>query len=206
LPQIWVIRAGFSAVMPFQLERGRAIQRANPRRGKLRVCGDLARAMPFLIDGHNLIPHVPGHSLSDPDDEAHLVAALHGFASRNRRRIVVYFDRRAGGLAPNLSRAGVQVHFVAPPKTADEGIRRHLEGLRGEARNWTVVSSDMEVRRSAEKLGAAWLSAADFARRLQSAHSRKEVEDKPDQAESDSEVQEWERLFTGRKTGRRRGR
>lgn len=162
--------------------------------------------MPYLIDGHNLIPQVRGLSLSDPDDEAKLVAALHVFASRNRRRIVVYFDRRAGGLAPNLSRAGVQVHFVAPPKTADEAIRIHLEGLRGEARNWTVVSSDMEVRRSAHRMGAAWLSAADFARRLQSAPGRNEREDKPDQPASDSEVREWERLFTDRKTGRRRGR
>ncbi|HSB89956.1 MAG TPA: NYN domain-containing protein [Anaerolineales bacterium] len=162
--------------------------------------------MPYLIDGHNLVPQVPGLSLSDPDDEAQLVAVLQAFASRIRRRIVVYFDRRAGGLAPNLSRAGVQVHFVTPPKTADEAIRSHLEGLRGEARNWTVVSSDMEIRRSAQKMGAAWLSAADFARRLASTPGRKEREDKPDQPASDSEIREWERLFTDRKTSRRRGR
>ncbi len=34
--------------------------------------------MPILVDGHNLVPHVPGLSLRDPDDEMVLDAAVNG--------------------------------------------------------------------------------------------------------------------------------
>jgi len=158
--------------------------------------------MPFLIDGHNLVPFVPGLSLDDPDDEAHLVQRLRQFAARTRRRITVYFDRRAPGNAHNLSGAGVTVRFVAAPETADEAIRRHLERLRREALNWTVVSSDAEVRGFAERAGASWMSAPDFARRLAGPGRPDVASDKPDRPPDSAEVQEWERLFAQRKPGR----
>src|SRR4030067_718962 len=115
--------------------------------------------MPFLIDGHNLIPHLAVLSLDDSEDERLLVERLRLFAARSRRRITVYFDHRAPGGGRGLTSGTVTVHFVARPPTAADPTPRHLERLRGEARNWTVVSSDNEVRRAAGHAGARWLSA-----------------------------------------------
>ena len=39
--------------------------------------------MPLLIDGHNLIGHLPDLSLSDPRDEVKLVARLQAYAARS---------------------------------------------------------------------------------------------------------------------------
>ena len=30
----------------------------------------------YVVDGHNLVPKVPGMSLSDPDDETKLISLL----------------------------------------------------------------------------------------------------------------------------------
>jgi predicted RNA-binding protein with PIN domain len=49
--------------------------------------------MQYLIDGHNLIPKVPGLSLSDPDDEEQLINKLSGWARISRQKIIVFFDR-----------------------------------------------------------------------------------------------------------------
>ena len=162
--------------------------------------------MPFLIDGHNLIPHLAGLSLDDPQDERLLVERLRLFAARSKRRITVYFDRRAPGAGRGLTSGTVTVHFVAHPSTADDAIRRHLDRLRGEARNWTVVSSDNEVRRSAEHAGARWLSAQAFGRLL-SAGRRAETEDeKPEVPADPKEIAKWEALFLPKKLPRSRRR
>ena len=98
----------------------------------------------------------------------------------------------------------VTVHFVAPPATADDAIRRHLKRLRGEARNWTVVSSDHEVRRSAEHAGARWLSAGAFARLLTADRRSESDDEKPGIPADPKEMAEWESLFTQKKQPSRR--
>ena len=155
--------------------------------------------MPFLIDGHNLIPHLAGLSLDDPEDERLLVERLRHFAAWSRRRITVYFDRRAPGAGRGLTGGTVTVHFVAHPSTADDAIRRHLERLRGEARNWTVVSSDTEVRRAADHAGARWLSAQAFARLLGAGRRVEAEEEKPEIPANSKELAEWESLFLRKK-------
>lgn len=162
--------------------------------------------MPFLIDGHNVIPHVAGLSLDDPEDERQLVERLRIFAARSRRRINVYFDRRAPGAGQGLTGGTVSVHFVAPPATADDAIRRHLERLRGEARNWTVVSSDNEVRRSAEHAGARWLSSEAFAHLLAAGRRPESEDEKPEIPANPKEMAEWESLFIQKKGQRSRRR
>lgn len=119
--------------------------------------------MPYLIDGHNLIPRVRGLSLRQLDDEQALIARLDVYFQRQRKQAVVYFDRAQPGGSPDLQRAFLRVHFVRPPVIADTAILRHLRKLKGEARNWVVVSSDNEVRLGAEHLGARVLSSEEFA-------------------------------------------
>jgi predicted RNA-binding protein with PIN domain len=119
--------------------------------------------MPYLIDGHNLIPRVRGLNLQQLDDEQELIARLDAYFQVQRKQAVVYFDRAQPGGSPDLQRAFLKVHFVRPPAIADTAILRHLRRLKGEARNWVVVSSDNAVRQGAEHLRARVLSSEEFA-------------------------------------------
>ena len=47
--------------------------------------------MPYLIDGHNLIPKL-GLRLDSIDDESELIAILQEFSRRERRQVEVFFD------------------------------------------------------------------------------------------------------------------
>ncbi len=150
--------------------------------------------MPYLVDGHNLIPAIPGLRLSDPDDEARLIELLRAFCARERARATVYFDRGLPGSAATPASGGVTVRFARPPQTADDGIVAHLRRLGGEARNWTVVSSDGEVRRAARHVGARTMSSPSFARRLLPT-DRPAPHEKPEASTNKEELAYWERLF-----------
>jgi hypothetical protein len=156
--------------------------------------------MPYLVDGHNLIPFIPGLRLSDPEDEAELIALLRAFCLRERTRLTVYFDRGLLGAGSLPGGAGVTVRFIRPPRTADDAIAAHLERRGGEARNWTVVSSDREVQRSARSAGARRVGSAAFARRLLPGPVQMDPE-KPEAAGDTEDVRYWERRFRDR--GRR---
>lgn len=139
--------------------------------------------MPFLIDGHNLIGAYPGLQLSDPDDEHKLLRILERFGLATRRTMVVFFDRGRPDMGP-LSRAGnaVRAHFVLPPRRADDAIPDFLRG-RKDARQYTVVSSDSEVRRRALRLGAKVKESARFAREVCEVLHRSPNEKPPDDPE-----------------------
>ena len=156
--------------------------------------------MPYLIDGHNLIPLL-GLRLSDPDDEAKLTLLLQRYFARTGRRGTVYFDHQAPGGATGTSSRHLAVRFIAPPRSADNAICAHLSRLRGEARNWSVVSNDQAIRRAAERVGARWLSATAFAAEVRAAHGGSEGE-KPEASLSPDDLAEFERLFRDGKQGK----
>ena len=151
--------------------------------------------MPYMIDGHNLIAATQGMSLSDPDDERALIDVVAGFARRSWRSITVYFDR-GSLLAPKLTKiAGVKIHFVRPPRTADDALRAHILRLGREAPNWTVVSSDREVQRAAQHAGARVATSQAFASELMSPADASTEGEKPELTLSEREVAAWEALF-----------
>lgn len=150
--------------------------------------------MPFLIDGHNLIGKLPGIDLDQPDDERQLLALLHAFGRRERRRIVVYFDRGALATEDPRPQAGVEARFIRRPRTADEAILLHLDRLGGEAKNWTVVSSDRKVREAARRAGARTLTSEAFAAMLRF-HSPEESEPEKPPPPSGDEVERWLKMF-----------
>jgi len=158
--------------------------------------------VPYLIDGHNLIAQVPGLSLHDADDEAKLVQILRAFCARSGRTAVVFFDRGVMGGTDPASAGGLTVRFVRPPRTADEAIHSFLIRLKGEARNWTVVSSDLAVQSSAKQAGARALPSREFASAL-SAAPRAAAGEKPEPDLSPQQIKDWEKLFLrkGRKGG-----
>jgi predicted RNA-binding protein with PIN domain len=148
--------------------------------------------MPLLIDGHNLIGVFPGLHLSDPDDEHQLLRILERYGCTARRTAVVFFDRGRPDRGP-LVRAGdsVQAHFVPPPWKADDAILDFLRG-RKDARHFTVVSSDSEIRRRALRLGAKVMESAQFARQVR-ARLRRKTDEKPSEDPEDFEL--WMDLF-----------
>ena len=151
--------------------------------------------MPLLIDGHNLIGHLRGIELSDPDDEQQLIDKLRAYCRRTGRRATIYFDKGDPLSRDPRPQNGVTVHFVAPSRSADTAIRDHLIRLGRAAKNWTVVSSDRSVRRAAKGSGAAIQRSEEFAVELNAPPPKEEVPEKP-AAPAPEEVEEWLRLFS----------
>jgi predicted RNA-binding protein with PIN domain len=118
--------------------------------------------MPYLIDGHNLIPKV-GLRLDSVDDEIELIELLQEYSRGSRMAIEVFFDGAPAGQAGSRKFGRVTARFVSQARTADAAIRDRLKQLGGEARNWTVVSSDREVLHAAQAAHARSQTAEDFA-------------------------------------------
>jgi uncharacterized protein len=124
--------------------------------------------MPFLIDGHNLIPYVLSLSLAQIDDEAALLELLNGYFKNIRKHATVFFDKAAPGGEQNIKHGFVTAHFTRLPLNADKAIRNAVKGLGKTAENYTVVTSDLEVRDNARRMGAKVMSSAEFANKLSS--------------------------------------
>ena len=122
--------------------------------------------MPFLVDGHNLIPFIPGITLKDLEDEQALIGLLEGFASQERTRVEVYFDQAPPSWAGSRSFGRVKAHFVRRGITADQAIVARLRKMEKESKNWTVVTSDKEILAEARSIHSKTLSSRDFARML----------------------------------------
>jgi hypothetical protein len=119
--------------------------------------------MPFLIDGHNLIPKL-GLDINSFDDETELVTRLNEYCRLSRKgSLEVYFDNAPPGIAESRKIGLVTAHFVRRPLIADEAIRLRLKKLGRAAKNWSVVSSDRRVQAEARAAGAAVISSDEFA-------------------------------------------
>src|SRR5512145_1541175 len=114
--------------------------------------------MPYLIDGHNLIPNL-GLRLDSVDDEMELIAILQEFCRLERKQAEVFFDGAPAPQAGTRKLGAVTAHFVRLGATADNAICDRLKTLRKSARNWTVVSSDRQVQAEARAALAEVISA-----------------------------------------------
>jgi len=152
--------------------------------------------VPYLIDGHNLIGRFSGLSLSDPEDERKLLTLLERFTNRVGRRVVVFFDRGVSP-SPSPARGAVEVHFVRPPRPADDALLHYLRQIRDPG-NWTVVTSDREVARGAGSRGARTLASERFAQVIMEALREDPKVEAPEEASA--ELDEWMDLFGGEKS------
>ncbi len=125
--------------------------------------------MRYLVDGHNLIPNLPGLALELLDDEVELVQRLQAFCSQGAHHVDVYFDNAPAGQAGTHRYGRVTAHFVRTGGTADAAIARRLIGLGRSARQWCVVSSDRSVQAAARAAQAEVLTSQVFALRMQAA-------------------------------------
>lgn len=154
--------------------------------------------MPYLIDGHNLIPRL-GLNLSDPDDELELARILQEFARMKRQQIEVYFDGAPPASARTAKVGSVTLHFISATHSADSAIRARLNHMNKSAKNWTVVSSDREVQNAAKVNGAKFISSEEFVSLLRSVLTQSVKTSADDKKLSKTEVDEWMRLFEEKK-------
>ncbi len=153
--------------------------------------------MPYLIDGHNLIPKV-GLRLASLDDEMELINILQEFCRLERKPVEVYFDGAPAPHAGTRKLSAVTAHFVPLGTTADEAIRNRLKKLGRSAKNWSVVSSDRQVQADTRAARAEVISSEAFAgliNRVRNATPKPINERKL----SKDEVDDWLKLFEERK-------
>ena len=153
--------------------------------------------MPYLIDGHNLIPKV-GLRLDSIDDEMELISILQEFCRLERRQVEVFFDGAPAPQAGTRKLGAVTAIFVRLGTTADNAIRNRLKKLGKSAKNWTVVSSDRQVQANARAAHAEVTSSDSFAGMLKRA---RDSAPKPvtDRKLSQKEVEDWLKLFEERR-------
>lgn len=151
--------------------------------------------MPYLIDGHNLIPKLAGFSLSAMDDEEKLISLMQTFSRVRRQPVEVFFDGAPPGQSGQRRYGSITAHFVRQGRSADDAIRLRLEKLGAAAKNWVVVSSDRQVQAEARSRHAKSISSEEFARELfQVTDSTQQSPEGPTRL-SDQEVNDWLRLF-----------
>jgi hypothetical protein len=90
----------------------------------------------------------------------------------------------------------VVARFVRQGRTADQAITEKLRRLGGEARNWTVVSSDREVQVNARALRAKTMRAEEFNRQLLDVLTEQSHSFAEDEIHlSSQEIENWMNIF-----------
>ena len=151
--------------------------------------------MPYIIDGHNLIPKIPGLHLAALDDEDQLIQILGQYFTRLRKKAEVYFDRASPGSLRHFKHGPLTIHFSPEGYTADSAIRRRLQKLGRTAPNWTIISSDQAVQDTARRLGAQVVSSEAFAGQLTSTPLHPDPGTDPQAGLTQNEVDEWLKTF-----------
>lgn len=151
--------------------------------------------MPYLIDGHNLVPRVPGLSLEDMDDELKLIHLLQDYTRVARITVEVYFDNAAPGHVGLKQLGRVKAVFVSSRTIADERIIRRIKALGSAVKNWVVVTSDRRIQVEAKAVRAGLMESNDFARQMMAELEKQPYvgEDTPEL--SPGEVDEWLKFF-----------
>ena len=150
--------------------------------------------MPYLIDGHNLIPKL-GLRLDALDDETELIERLKEFCRLGRKQVEVYFDGALLGQATTRKFGAVTAHFVRKPQIADEAIRLRLKKLGNAARNWIVVSADHRVQNEARAAHATSMDSTTFAQLVIQTLRAGQANPNAKNPLSEREIEDWLNLF-----------
>lgn len=151
--------------------------------------------MPLLIDGHNLIGHSPDLSLSDPNDEAKLIARLKAYIARTGKEITVVFDPGANCDPAGYGRfrEGRLEVIYAQGRTADDVIREIVGDVK-DKQGLIVVTSDRRLENFTRQCGVRVCPAIEFEREI-----RQTLKAAPDEGEKPtagaSEISEWAGIF-----------
>ena len=155
--------------------------------------------MIYLIDGHNLIPHIRGLSLHDLDDEQSLIEILQEFSRVARKKIEVYFDKAPAGQARTVKKGMIVVHFIHEKSTADQAIIRRLRNSGKNARSFCVVTSDHRIQAETRAMHASVIESGTFTKELDKAITDHQTTNIDSSNLSEDELRGWIELFEKRK-------
>ena len=151
--------------------------------------------MPHIIDGHNLIGKLSTIDLADPDDEIQLIRALVHYLIEVGKRGTVFFDHRAPASEREQKYGRLTARFSTHPRSADDDILQFLRSNAPEAPNYTVVTSDAELQKAANRIGARIMPSEEFAGLLTDRYLDDLIPGKPEETVSPEEIEYWEELF-----------
>jgi uncharacterized protein len=127
----------------------------------------MAKMKRFVVDGHNLIPKIPGVRLEDMEDENHLIEILNEYCRLGRAQVEVFFD---GAPNPSMSqrKSGLaHPHFIRKGLSADDAIIEYVRKQLKPDFQITVVSSDHRVQTAVKTAGAIAMTSEAFAAEMQ---------------------------------------
>jgi predicted RNA-binding protein with PIN domain len=142
----------------------------------------------FLIDGYNLL-HALARGRATEGARDQLLTRIVEYCTRENYRAWIVFDA-TGGMKRREQRGPLDVYNVPQGNTADEVILNALATC-DDRMQYTVVSNDLKIIKTAEKDGYKVLSCEDFGRRLAAAPEAPEKGGLP----SPGEVDYWMREF-----------
>ena len=159
--------------------------------------------MAYLIDGNNLIGHIPHLILGDPESRHQLISKLLVFQKVSLTRIILVFDGPPDFSLQDrvLSASRFSVHFPAFEQNADSVIKEILS-KQTDLRQFYLVSSDRELIKYARSKKANPINRKNFNRKLNEA---KKVYKKTAEMEKTSplptpfEVKHWTTIFRRKK-------
>jgi len=146
----------------------------------------------IIIDGHNLIPKIPGMKLSDSEDENALVEVINEYCRLSRTQAELFFDGApAPGYLPKKSGL-VNVHFIRKELSADDAIINYIRQHHRPNYLLTVISSDHRIQNAVRSLGTEVLSSEAFYAEMQRVFSSPAAaREKKERTLSESELQFW---------------
>jgi uncharacterized protein len=150
----------------------------------------------IIVDGHNLIPKIPGMHLKDADDEMRLIVMLQEYCRLARRSAELFFDGSPNPQIESRKRGLVHVHFIKIGYTADDAIIQFLRSHAKDKENLLVVSSDHRIQNEARSMNCLVVNAENFVREMSSIFaSDTAMQQRKEKPLTASEVDEWLDLF-----------
>jgi predicted RNA-binding protein with PIN domain len=146
--------------------------------------------MPLLIDGNNLLHHLPKSSRARSGVRALVLEATR----HERMSVVVVFDGPPAAGSPEHEALGRVAIVYSGAGSADEVIIRRIPAGRS-ARQWVVVTDDRALADRVRQRGATVRTLGEWSARPRPAPPRTRTEAKL----SSREVAEWEEVFKRRR-------
>ncbi|MCU0276305.1 MAG: NYN domain-containing protein [Acidobacteria bacterium] len=156
--------------------------------------------MPYIIDGNNLIGSAPDFSLGDPEARGRMVSTIKKFQESKNTKVTVVFDGEPqGSERHNPINAKMQVIYPRYGQSADDEIKRILEGYR-HVKETILVTTDRELKTFAKEMGVRTINSIEFYYLLKKnsvSYGKKEETLKRVNARvSQNEVEQWLKIFS----------
>ncbi len=155
--------------------------------------------MPYLIDGSNLIGHIPGLEISDPKSKHRLVRQLSLFQEIKKTNIILVFDGHSDPelIGKKFRRKEFSLFWPDSEDSADPLIKRLIE-KQTDLRHFYVVSSDREIQNFARQNKAKVLDCEEFHRLMKAVlkeHKETNAMEKEESELSPLEMDHWLSIF-----------